>query len=73
VRLAEGETAPETTTRPRGWALALLLLPFVFLLWVPLYARIDPKLAGIPFFVWYQFAWVIVGSLVTGIVYRLRR
>lgn len=26
-----------------------------------------------PFFVWYQFAWVIVTVILTAIVYRLRR
>jgi uncharacterized protein DUF3311 len=59
--------------RPRNnWALLLLLLPFAFLLYVPLYARLDPRLAGIPFFVWYQFVWVILGSACTYAVYRLR-
>jgi hypothetical protein len=58
--------------RASRWPLLLLLLPFVFLLWVPLYARRTPELAGIPFFVWYQFAWVILGSVITYTVYRLR-
>ena len=57
----------------RHWPLLFLALPFVFLLIPQIYNRIDPQLFGIPFFVWYQFAWVIVGSLVTGVVYRLRR
>jgi hypothetical protein len=51
----------------------LLLLPFVGLLYPQFYARVDPELAGIPFFVWYQFAWVIVASVLTLVVYRLRR
>jgi hypothetical protein len=37
------------------------------------YARAEPRLSGIPFFIWYQFAWVIGGVAVTGIVYFLRR
>jgi len=36
----------------------LLLLPPLVLLWVPSYNRIEPSLAGIPFFYWYQMAWV---------------
>ena len=49
--------------RSQWWNL-LLLVPFVALLWVPFYNRLDPKLFGIPFFYWYQFLWVILTSLV---------
>jgi uncharacterized protein DUF3311 len=56
----------------RNWPLLLLALPFVFLLIPQIYNRIDPQLFGIPFFVWYQFAWVILGSVITFTVYRLR-
>ena len=45
---------------PTRWWYALLALPFLGLLYPPLYASRDPELAGIPFFYWYQFAWVIV-------------
>jgi hypothetical protein len=58
--------------RRKDWVLVLLALPYVFLLIPQIYARIDPRLWGIPFFVWYQFAWVIVGSFITLIVYRVR-
>ncbi|MGH9092778.1 MAG: DUF3311 domain-containing protein, partial [Acidimicrobiales bacterium] len=37
-----------------------------------LYNRVDPRLAGVPFFVWYQFALILVGGVVTGVVYLLR-
>jgi hypothetical protein len=53
--------------RHRLW---LLLLPYVGLLWVPLYNFRDPTLIGIPFFYWYQLAWVPVTSLLTWIAYR---
>lgn len=54
---------------------ALLLLPFVGLLWVPFYNSAEPRLFGFPFFYWYQFAWVPVTALLTWLVYRdtLRR
>ena len=58
--------------RRQDWSLLLLLLPFVFLLVPQIYARIDPRLFGIPFFAWYQFAWVIGGSIITFAVYRIR-
>jgi Protein of unknown function (DUF3311) len=57
----------------RRLALLLLLVPFVALLIPQLYAHIEPKLFGIPFFVWYQFLWVIIGSVITAVVYAVRR
>ncbi|TWJ16570.1 DUF3311 domain-containing protein [Geobacter argillaceus] len=47
----------------------LLLLPFLGLLWPPLYARSEPQLLGFPFFYWYQFLWVILSAIITGFVY----
>ena len=32
----------------------------------------DPELAGIPFFYWYQFAWVLVAAVLTLVVYSRR-
>jgi uncharacterized protein DUF3311 len=58
--------------RSRAWYL-LLLLPYVFLLWPPLYAKSEPVLFGFPFFYWYQFLWVPIAAALTGIVYfRMR-
>ena len=48
----------------------LLLLPFIGLLWVPFYNRVEPSLFGFPFFYWYQLAWVPITALLTWIVYR---
>ena len=44
-------------------AVACLAAPFAGLLWVPWYARDEPHLAGMPFFYWYQFAWVPLSAL----------
>jgi hypothetical protein len=55
------------------WWYFLLVLPFAGLLYPPLYAREQPELFGFPFFYWYQFAWVFVAALLTGIVYRATR
>ena len=57
----------------RNWVLLLLLIPFIALLYPPFYAHPTPKLGAIPFFIWYQFLWVILGSAITGLVYWLRR
>ena len=48
----------------------LLLVIYVFILWVPFYNRLQPTLAGIPFFFWYQFLWVIISAILTAIVYK---
>ena len=47
----------------------LLLLPFAAILWVPSYNRLDPELAGIPFFYWYQLLWILLGALILLPVY----
>ena len=49
----------------------LLLVPYVALLWVPFFNRIDPQIAGIPFFYWYQLLWVVLGALLQWPVWRL--
>jgi hypothetical protein len=58
--------------RTRAWY-ALLLLPYLGLLIPPLYAREGPEVWGIPFFYWYQFAWVPVAAGLTFFVYRRTR
>lgn len=54
----------------RGWYI-LLVLPYLGLLWPALYSRHEPELFGFPFFYWYQFAWVIVSAILTGITYLM--
>ncbi len=59
---------------PTRIACAVLLgAPFVALLWVGSYARLDPALLGIPFFYWYQLAWVVASAVFTGAAYLLIR
>jgi len=55
--------------RPSRWWYALLALPLLGLLYPPLYSTRDPELAGIPFFYWYQFAWVVLAVIITLVVY----
>ncbi len=64
---------PGRRSRCRRWSLWLLLVPFAALLDPALYAHEHPRVAGVPFFVWYQFTWVLLGAVVTWVVYRLRR
>ena len=51
----------------RAWY-ALLVLPFVGTLFPQIYNRAEPALFGLPFFYWYQLAWVIVTSLLLAVV-----
>ena len=48
---------PPLNSKPRYLWFILLLLPFIGVLWVPAYNRVDPTVWGIPFFFWYQFLW----------------
>jgi hypothetical protein len=50
-----------------------LLIPFVLPLCVPLYARNDPMIGDVPFFVWFQLPLVLIGVVVIALVYRLRQ
>jgi hypothetical protein len=66
----------DVETTPPKWNnlwLLLLLIPFIALLWPAFYSSTNPSFEGIPFFYWYQFLWVILGSAVTGLVYFLVR
>ena len=47
----------------------LLLVPYVAMLWVPTYNRDQPEIAGIPFFYWYQMAWIVLGAVLLLPVY----
>jgi hypothetical protein len=52
-----------------SWWYLLLLLQFVMLLWVPSYNSLEPSVAGVPFFYWYQLLWVFISAILTAIVY----
>jgi hypothetical protein len=45
----------------------------VALLWVQSYAKVEPTLAGFPFFIWYQFLWVFLCAACTLAAYRIVR
>lgn len=67
-RLLAAEPRPR-----RPWALLLLLLPILAVIYPPLYNDDKPAVGGIPFFVWYQMLAVVFGGAITGLVYLLRR
>ncbi len=63
------------SSRPKGpahrwsWVRVLLLLPFIALIWVRFYNTVEPAVFGVPFFYWYQLAWIVVSGLMIGLVY----
>jgi hypothetical protein len=60
-----------TPARPVVWARLLLLLPLIGMCWVSTYNSVEPTLAGVPFFYWYQLIWVLLGAGISGFVYVL--
>ena len=60
-------------TRParkrRSWALLLLLLPFIVLLWPPFYNCDQPELIGVPFFYWFQLLVIVLTAILTAALY----
>ncbi|MCL4532133.1 MAG: DUF3311 domain-containing protein [Actinobacteria bacterium] len=60
----------QSAKRPaRAWWYLLLAIPFIAMLWVPSYVSVSPEIAGIPFFYWYQFVWVLITGVLTAVVY----
>jgi Protein of unknown function (DUF3311) len=59
------------TPRRRGWSnwYLLFVVQFAICLWPPFYNRIEPSWIGIPFFYWYQLLCVLIGAVLTAIVY----
>ncbi|WP_254785520.1 DUF3311 domain-containing protein [Arthrobacter sp. ok362] len=49
----------------------LLTIAIVVPLFVPAYSVAEPSLAGMPFFYWYQMAWIPITSALIGISYWL--
>jgi hypothetical protein len=74
------QTSPESAAGPQRRRLRLrylwyilLVIQFPAVLVPTFYTREAPKLGGIPFFYWYQFAWIVASVLLTGLVYIATR
>ncbi|MER7404385.1 MULTISPECIES: DUF3311 domain-containing protein [Streptomyces] len=66
------EASRGATVTPMRVVIALCLIaPFVAMLWVGSYAKTDPAFIGIPFFYWYQMAWVLISTALTMIAFKL--
>lgn len=62
-------------TRRHRWnpVVLLLLVPLVAVLVPPFYNFASPSIGGMPFFYWYQLAWVTGVAVCTAIVYLATR
>ena len=67
--MVEDSAAPQGR---RHWRW-LLLLPWIAMVWVPSYNRVDPQWWGFPFFYWYQLLWVLISAVITALVYFMTR
>ncbi|MBO0834638.1 MAG: DUF3311 domain-containing protein [Actinobacteria bacterium] len=65
-----GEAKPHRRNR---LVLLLLLIPLVAVLVPEIYNRKDPAIGGMPFFYWWQLAWIAGVAVAIGIVYRATR
>lgn len=70
-RRSERYDAPPADHRLLAVATVLLALPIIALVLVNTYAKKEPTLGGVPFFIWYQFLWVFLCSAFTYAAYRI--
>jgi len=63
----------EATSLDAETLMLVRIAALVAVLWPPFYNSVEPALWGIPFFYWYQLAWVIIGAVLTAIVYFATR
>jgi hypothetical protein len=71
-RISEGTMDQHSGGERRSgwsWWYLLFLIQFVAVIWPPFYNKVEPSWIGMPFFYWYQLLWVIVGAVLTAIVY----
>ena len=52
-----------------NWWYLLFAVEFLGVICPVFFNKVEPSWIGIPFFYWYQMAWVIVCSVLTAIVY----
>jgi hypothetical protein len=69
-RTGAGRAGPRETNKTWYW---LFVLPFVFTLLPFIYNKRSPEFIGMPFFYWYQTAWIVITAVLTLIVYNKTR
>ena len=69
----EQSTRGPVVTPARVIAAVCVILPFLAVLWVPIYDKDKPEVAGFPFFFWWQLLWVAITAGLMGLAYFLVR
>ncbi|NUR60776.1 MAG: DUF3311 domain-containing protein [Catenulispora sp.] len=69
----ERSTRGPVVTPARVIAAICVIVPFVAVLWVPIYDKDKPEVAGFPFFFWWQLLWVAITAGLMGLAYFLVR
>jgi hypothetical protein len=64
---------PAAPPREPWGSYAILVVPFIATLWVPLYNRAEPTLLGFPFFYGWLFLWIPLCSALNGALYLVLR
>lgn len=72
-RFEESATGSRRRSRRALLTPALLLIPVVAALAVPVYSRVTPRLAGVPFFYWFQAGCVLLAAVCLGAALVLSR
>jgi hypothetical protein len=70
----EGRAMQDETPKGDRWRYLprlLLLIPLTAMICVPSYNRTEPTLGDVPFFYWYQLAWILIGALLVLVVYLI--
>ena len=70
--LVSYERVREATWRENartGRGIGSSLVPLIGLLFPSIYNHTSPELIGLPFFYWYQLAWVPISVAITALVY----
>jgi hypothetical protein len=50
----------------------ILFVPVFTAICVPLFNRMEPSIAGVPFFYWFQLVLIVVAAVVTALAYRAK-
>ena len=69
----ELSTRGPVVTPARLIAAVCVIVPFVAVLWVPIFDKDKPEVAGFPFFFWWQLLWVAVTAALMGLAYFVVR
>ncbi|MEU7026928.1 DUF3311 domain-containing protein [Streptomyces sp. NPDC046275] len=70
--MSQATQGKQSVITPMRVVIALCLFaPFVAMLWVSSYAKVEPTFVGVPFFYWYQMLWVVISTGLTMVAYKL--